>query len=189
MAKTAVRNVARAIGESYSLGNALNLDKLNQWLSLGANFGVVLGLVFLAIEIQTNSATNRIAMQATYSSNWVAINGATANNSQLAEVITKVRANDPLNEVETEQLRGLVGQFRSQAAFMRRLYLEGFATKGDVRNAYNSLIVWSKYDAVRSIIMERSERMQRQVLEDGGLEDWLDNPTDMQRTRMVSPEQ
>jgi hypothetical protein len=167
----------------------LKLDKLNQWLSLGANIGVVLGLVFLAIEIRTNSATNRIATQATVSSNWVAINGAIANNPQLAELITKVRANEPLNDAETEQLRGRVGQFRSQAAFMRRLYLEGFATKEDVRNAYYSLLVWSKYDAVRSIIMERSEQLQRQVLEDDGLEEWLDNPTKMQRARSVSPAQ
>ena len=69
-----------------------------------------------------------------------------------------------------EQLRGLVGQFRSQAAFMRRLYVEGFATKGDVRTAYLSRRTWSQYDAVRSIIMERSERIQRMVLEEDGLE-------------------
>jgi hypothetical protein len=154
----------------------MKLDKANQWLSLAANIGVVLGLIFLAFEIRTNSATNRIATQATFSSNWVSINGATANNPQLAELLTKTRANEPLTDVETEQLRGVVGQFRSQAAFMRRLYLEGFATKDDVRNAYLSLQVWSQYDAVRSIIMERSERMQRMVLEEDGLEKWLENP-------------
>jgi hypothetical protein len=154
----------------------MNLDKANQWLSFGANIGVVLGLVFLAFEIRTNSATNRIATQAAFSSNWVAINGATANNSQLAEVITKTRANEPLSDVEMEQLRGLVGQFRSQAAFMRRLYTEGFATKGDVRNAYHSLRTWSQYDAVRAIILEGSERLQRIVLEEDGLEEWLVDP-------------
>ncbi len=31
------------------------MDKLNQWLGLVANFGVVLGIVFLAIEIQQNT--------------------------------------------------------------------------------------------------------------------------------------
>ena len=156
--------------------SSMKFDKVNQWLSLGANIGVVLGLVFLVIEIRTNSATNRIAMQATFTSNWVAINGATANNPQLAEVITKARTNALLTDTEMEQLRGLVGQFRSQAAFMRRLYIEGFATKDDVRNAYRSLLSWSQYDAVRSIIMERSERTQRMVLEEDGLEEWLDNP-------------
>ena len=155
---------------------SMNLDKANQWLSLAANIGVVLGLVFLAFEIRTNSATNRIATQSAFSSNWVSINGATANNPQLAELLTKTRANEPLTDIEMEQLRGVVGQFRSQAAFMRRLYLEGFATKDDVRNAYRSLQVWSEYDAVRSIIVERSGRTQRIVLEEDGLEKWFENP-------------
>jgi hypothetical protein len=34
----------------------MNLDKLNQWLTLLANFGVVAGIVFLAIEIRQNQA-------------------------------------------------------------------------------------------------------------------------------------
>jgi len=156
----------------------MNLQKVNQWLTLGANIGVVVGLILLALEVRTNSATNRIATQSAFSSNWVSINGATANNPQLAEVITKTRANEPLSDIEMEQLRGLVGQFRSQAAFMRRLYVEGFATKDDVRNAYLSLRTWSQYDAVRSIIMESSERTQRMVLEEDGLEQWLDDPYD-----------
>ena len=34
----------------------VNLDRLNQWLTLLANFGVVAGIVFLAVEIRQNQA-------------------------------------------------------------------------------------------------------------------------------------
>ena len=37
----------------------MNLDKANQWLTLLANIGVVIGIVFLAFEIRTNTSTNR----------------------------------------------------------------------------------------------------------------------------------
>lgn len=44
----------------------MNLDKLNNWLSLLANLGVVAGIIFLAIEIRQNSdvqlATSRQQM-------------------------------------------------------------------------------------------------------------------------------
>ena len=33
----------------------MNLDKLNQWLTLLGNLGVVVGLIFLVIEVQQNS--------------------------------------------------------------------------------------------------------------------------------------
>jgi len=37
----------------------LNFDKLNNWLILGANLGVLIGLVFLIIEVQQNNQIAR----------------------------------------------------------------------------------------------------------------------------------
>lgn len=37
----------------------MNLDELNQWLLLGANIGVLLGILFLAYEVRQNSAALR----------------------------------------------------------------------------------------------------------------------------------
>ena len=33
----------------------MDTDKLNKWLSLSANVGVLVGIVFLAVEIRQNS--------------------------------------------------------------------------------------------------------------------------------------
>lgn len=37
----------------------MKLEKLNQWLTLGANLGVIAGIVFLAVEIAQNTAAVR----------------------------------------------------------------------------------------------------------------------------------
>jgi len=39
----------------------MNSDGLNQWLTLAANFGVLVGIVFLALEIRQN--TDHLALQ------------------------------------------------------------------------------------------------------------------------------
>ncbi len=41
----------------------MNTSKINEWLSLAGNFGVILGLVFLGVEI---SQSNRATIAATY---------------------------------------------------------------------------------------------------------------------------
>jgi len=43
----------------------VDLDKVNRWLSLSANLGVIVGIVFLAMEIQENTkATQAASIQA-----------------------------------------------------------------------------------------------------------------------------
>lgn len=45
----------------------MNTDKLNRWLALGANFGVLIGLILLVYEVRQNSALMRaqISMERT----------------------------------------------------------------------------------------------------------------------------
>jgi len=54
----------------------MELDKLNQWLALAANIGVIAGIVFLALEVQVNTSAIR-------SSTIQAITDASANSLQL----------------------------------------------------------------------------------------------------------
>lgn len=41
----------------------MNVDKLNRWLTLGANVGVVIGLIVLIVELRQNSSLTRAAME------------------------------------------------------------------------------------------------------------------------------
>ena len=40
------------------------VDRLNRWLTLGANIGVVLGLIILIFEVRQNASLSRAAMEA-----------------------------------------------------------------------------------------------------------------------------
>jgi Zn-dependent M32 family carboxypeptidase len=154
------------------------MDKLNQWLAVLANIGVVIGIIFLALEIRTNTATNRIAIQSSFSANWVDINGGIAYNRDLAEIIEKAIAGEDLNTVEHRQFHHYVRQLSSQAALMRRLYQEGFATADDVDNAYQALRRNSQYEGFMIEINEMGERNRRLILDPQYMKEWLANPVD-----------
>ncbi len=46
------------------MGNANKLDNINRWLTLGANIGVVLGLIILIVEVRQNAALTRAELEA-----------------------------------------------------------------------------------------------------------------------------
>jgi len=72
----------------------MNTDKLNKWLTLVANLGVIAGIIFLAFEIQQSNriaiATNEIAIRDSYGS----INELIAGNPEIAEILSKSRDAD-----------------------------------------------------------------------------------------------
>ncbi|MEE8577426.1 MAG: hypothetical protein V3T31_09240 [candidate division Zixibacteria bacterium] len=151
----------------------MNFDKWNQWLSLLANFGVVIGIIFLALEVRTNTATNRIAIQAAFSANWVEINGDIAGNRDLAAVIEKAIAGEELDRVESRQFRHYIRQYASQGGLMRHLYVEGLASKEDVRRGYRALSSYAKYDRFRQEI-EELDTAGSMILEEDGFEKWFE---------------
>lgn len=161
----------------------MNFDKWNEWFSLIANVGVIVGLIFLALEIRANTASNRIALQTEFSANWVQINGDVATNRDLATVIDKAKTGKELDSVDREQLDFFIAQRMSQAALMRRLYIEGFATREDVRSAYNGLRRYVEFDTFQTAYQSQlNERNQRMVFEDDGVDWWLDAIDSGERT-------
>ncbi len=83
---------------------------LNQWLSLGANLGVIAGIVFLGLEIQQNTAVTRSAAAQEISNASVEFFMRVAENSDLARVV-KVANENPseLSEVEIVQYEYVTG--------------------------------------------------------------------------------
>lgn len=70
----------------------MNLDRLNQWLSLVANVGVLVGLVFLIVEL---NQANRIAVytaESTRSTQFLDLNTSRIENP---EIIAKLMQPDP----------------------------------------------------------------------------------------------
>jgi len=161
----------------------MDFHKWNEWFSLVANVGVIVGIIFLALEIRANTASNRIALQTVFSANWVQINGDVATNRDLATVIDKAKSGKELDSVELEQLDFFIAQRMSQAALMRRLYLEGFATREDVYRAYLSLKRYVQFGTFRKAYeTQLNDRNKKMVYEDNGVDWWLDAIDSGQRT-------
>ena len=81
----------------------MNPSRVNEWLTLLANFGVIAGLIFLGLEIQQNTiATKATAIQ---ESTNVARQQLLmlATNPDLVELSFKAR--EDLNQVELKRLR------------------------------------------------------------------------------------
>ena len=91
-----------------------------------------------------------------------------------AVVIQKALSNSELDDVEITQLHYFIRQRMAQAAMMRRLYVEGYATPEDVRRAYTGLRRYAGYDVFRREYKNiMSERNQRMVFEEDGVTWWL----------------
>ncbi len=117
----------------------MNIDKLNQWLSLLVNVGVVVGIVFLAVEIRTNTSTNRIAILQNYSDNWMHIHAQMAENPGLANLVETALSGNELDDVQKRQFRRWALQFVSQAHDMLRHYDEDLITATELRGAFNNI--------------------------------------------------
>lgn len=131
----------------------MNFEKANQWLTLLANVGVVLGIVFLAFEVRTNTSTNRIAILQNYSNNWMLIHAQTAENVELAQLIELGLAGQELSAVQARQFRSWALQFVSQAHDMLRHYDEGLISRTELLKAFENVRQLARNPAFRKALV------------------------------------
>ena len=77
------------------------MEKLNQWLTLLANLGVLVGIVFIIIEIQQNTAMMRSEIYQARSDTSIQYSLSRADSSIYANLTDRVRNNGPLDEAES----------------------------------------------------------------------------------------
>jgi len=78
----------------------VNLDKLNRWLTLLANIGVLAGIAFLAFEIRQNTTATKLDAASNYEAALREYELFVAGNPDFTEIIVKSKANEPLTEIE-----------------------------------------------------------------------------------------
>jgi hypothetical protein len=82
----------------------MDVDRLNRWLTLGDNIGVLAGIVFLALEIQQNTAATHSSTVQSITDNSAAALREFAGNADLAQVRVKGDfENSSLSELESFQ--------------------------------------------------------------------------------------
>jgi hypothetical protein len=81
------------------------MEKLNQWLTLAANIGVIAGLIFLGFEIQQNTLSTRMAARESATQGHIDYLGYIMDNTVLARAISKLENGQPIDELEDSQTR------------------------------------------------------------------------------------
>jgi len=160
----------------------VDLDRVNRWLTLFANLGVIAGLVFVGLEVQTNTESNTIAVRQAYSRNWLDINTAVMTDPQLSALIVKVSSGGTLSDEERRRYRSYLQAVFSQMFGMLRLYDDGSASDADVASAFRGMRVSAENDNVQREIegIGLPERVKNLIFcEDDRFQYWLEQPPDL----------
>ena len=83
----------------------MNAKRLNTWLSFAANVGVILGLIFLAVELSQNSDLMRVQINQSRADAAMASNESIFNSDYLPQILVKINVGDELSEEETIRYR------------------------------------------------------------------------------------
>ena len=94
----------------------MKTEKLNSWLSLGANIGVVLGLILLIVEIGQNTEMMRAQINQSRTEAAMTEQQGTFNSDHIPALLLKREKDEPLTEEE---------------AIRYRTYLRGFSRNMD----------------------------------------------------------
>ena len=150
----------------------MDMDKLNKWLTLSANFGVLAGIIFLAVELRQNESTmdeaNRINVL-----NARAIELETSNSFRALIVQDE--------ELARIWLEGLAG------AALEPLDMARFETLCTTR-LWNKAVQFERSLVLGEILAQGSVRLRARNLEDNpGLRRCWSNNTEAMRTLGFGP--
>ncbi len=83
------------------------MDSLNKWLSVFANLGVLVGILFLAYEIQQNTTATNLETTSNFQNGFHAIELMIASDAEFAALLSKGRNGDSISDAEFVRLQAL----------------------------------------------------------------------------------
>ena len=117
----------------------MNLDQLNKWLSLLANLGVLVGLIFLIVEL---NQANRIASYSAESTRRTQFLDMNASRIENPEIIAKLRNPAPeLNDVEWVQALYTARQQTNTWIDAENAVINGLLSDATHREIFNDIDV------------------------------------------------
>ena len=128
------------------LGDAMNTEKLNSWLGVLANFGVIVGIVFLAFEIRQSTEVAISSAELDVSNMQTEFHLRLAENPDLAHLFAVGLENpEKLTDVEVEQFTYMVaGSF---------LFMEGAYKQ--YRRGFLPEDGWTPYERLIQFYMDK----------------------------------
>ena len=113
----------------------MNLDRLNQWLSLGANVGVVVGFLLMAAQLNLNTEAIRLQNRLDLNRGVTAAETAFMGETTYIAFANAVLKPSELTDEQMLQLWAYLNVGLSAAENTWIAYEAGFATEGDWEDA------------------------------------------------------
>ena len=118
----------------------MDTDRLNRWLTLGANVAVLAGIVILAAEISQNTDMMRTQINQSRAEASMSEAQAMYNSDYLPELLVKLRQGNAITPVERERyisfLRGVHRNWDNQL----RQYREGLLAEDIPRSIRGAIL-------------------------------------------------
>lgn len=83
----------------------LDSDRLNRWLTLAANIGVLVGIILLVVELDQNRDMMRAQTRNELARGLPDVLGIAASNNELADALVRANNGDTLSPAEMWQVR------------------------------------------------------------------------------------
>ena len=115
------------------------MEKLNSWLALIANLGVIAGIVFLGFEIRQSSTSIETAAYQDLIGRIVEINMATATDEELTTVVRAASAGGELSDSDGFRYRIYLVSWIRHADLAYFLYERGVITEERLRSTLSPL--------------------------------------------------
>ena len=110
--------------------------ELGQTIAIVANLGVIAGIVFLAIEIEQNTAMIEAEMRQSRTETAVSMTQALFNSDYLPEILVTAREGDQLTAVQAERFRHWFRGFNRILDNQLHQYREGLLTEDIPRSVW-----------------------------------------------------
>jgi hypothetical protein len=112
----------------------MDIDKINKWLTLFSNIGVLAGILFLGLEIEQNSELMQVQIAQTRSSDAVAAQELTINSPYIPQIRIKVNNGEQLTPEESMRYADF---FRASIRVQDNIlfqYQEGMLRESEIRS-------------------------------------------------------
>ncbi len=101
----------------------MDTDRLNRWMTLGANIGVLAGIIFLAFELQQNTVATQLEAASNFQDSFSEIELFIAGSPEFAELLRKGREGEEVTAVDQLRLWVFYGNVLRQWQFIHFQYL------------------------------------------------------------------
>jgi len=103
----------------------MDSDRLNRWMTLGANIGVLAGIIFLAFELRQNTVATQLEASSNFQDSFSEIELFIAGSPGFAELLKKGREGEEISAADELRLWVFYGNILRQWQFTHFMYLSG----------------------------------------------------------------